>query len=79
MSIIKTPTLTICTYGYLMKMLSIFDDAVSKDPTLSTEENRCLRKLFDKVLGRSFLRICIYNSRKMLEQCNQKCKCKNPL
>lgn len=79
MSIIKTPTLTICSYGYLVKMLKIFDEAVANDPTLSTEENRCLRILFDEVLERSFLNICIYNSRKMLEQCNERCKCKNPL
>lgn len=79
MSIIKTPTLTVCSYGYLVKMLKIFDEAISKDPTLSTEENRCLRKLFDKVLERSFLNICVYNSRKMLKICNGRCKCKNPL
>ena len=79
MSIIKTPTLTVCSYDYLKKMLTIFDEAIEKDPTLSTEENRCLRILFNKVLGRSFLGICIYNSRKLLQQCNQPCKCKNPL
>ena len=79
MSIIKTPKLTVCSYGYLVKMLKIFDEAILNDPTLSTEENRCLRKLFDKVLERSFLGICMYNSQKMLRMCNGVCKCKNPL
>jgi len=79
MSIIKTPTLTVCSYSYLKGMLDIFDEAVSKDPTISTEENRCLRKKFDGVLNRSFLKICVYNSRKLLEECKQICKCKPPL
>lgn len=79
MSIIKTPKLTVCSYGYLVKMLKIFDEAILNDPTLSTEENRCLRKLFDKVLERSFLGICMYNSQKMLRMCNGVYKCKNPL
>lgn len=79
MSIIKTPTLTVCSYFYLKQMLDIFDEAVKSDPSISTEENRCLRKKFDVVLKRSFLKICVYNSRKMLEECKQKCKCKNPL
>lgn len=79
MSIIKTPTFTVCSYFYLKRMLDIFDEAVAKDPTISTEENRCLRKRFDVVLDRSFLWICVYNSRKMLEDCNGKCKCKDPL
>ncbi len=79
MSIIKTPTLTICSYSYLKGMLEIFDNAVANDPTISTEENRCLRNKFDEVLQRSFFRICIYSSRKLLEECKQKCKCKNPL
>ena len=71
MSIIKTPTLTVCSSSYLRGMLSIFDDAVTKDPTISTEENRCLRKEFDAVLKRSFMGICIYNSRKMIKMCGQ--------
>ena len=79
MSLIKTPTLTICSSIYLMGMLNIFDEAVINDPTISTEENRCLRKKFNRVLDRSFLGICVYNSRKLLEECNQKCKCKNLL
>jgi len=77
MSVIKTPTLTVCSYFYLKKMLTIFDEAVSKDPTISTEENRCLRKRFDGILARSFLWVCAYNSKKMLEHCSEKCK--NPL
>jgi hypothetical protein len=79
MSIIKTPTLTVCSRSYLVGMLNIFDDAITKDPTISTEENRCLRKEFDLVLKRSIMGICIYNSRKMLKMCDQICKCKNPL
>jgi hypothetical protein len=74
MSIIKTPTLTVCSYGYLVNMLRIFDEAIANDPTLSTEENRCLRKLFDEVLVRSFLYICVYNSKKMLEKCKEQRK-----
>lgn len=77
MSIVKTPTLTICSHIYLVKMLKIFDEVILKDPTLSTEENRCLRKLFDIVLDRSFFNICYYNSQKMLNICNKKCKCKH--
>lgn len=72
MSIIKTPRLTICSYYYLKRMLLIFDDAVKSDPSISTEENRCLRKKFDIVLKRSFLGICIYNSKKMIDDCNDK-------
>ena len=53
-------------------MLLIFDDAVKSDPSISTEENRCLRKKFDIVLKRSFLGICIYNSKKMIDDCNDK-------
>ena len=79
MSLIKTPTLTICSRSYLIGMLAIFDHAISKDPTISTEENRCLRNEFDVVLKRSFMGICIYNSRKMIEMCGQICKCKDPL
>ena len=75
MSIVKTPNLTVCSKFYLKNMLEIFDDAVRKDPTISTEENRCLREKFNEVLKKSFLNICIYNSRRMLEEC----KCKNPL
>jgi hypothetical protein len=60
-------------------MLEIFDDAVKKDPTISNEENKCIRKKFDEVLRRSFLKICVYNSRKLLSECKRKCKCKDPL
>lgn len=79
MSIVKTPTLTICSYSYLKGMLEIFDEAVKNDPSISTEENRCLRQKFNGVLKRSFLRICVYNSRKLLQECKQRCKCKDPL
>lgn len=79
MSIVKTPTLTICSYSYLKGMLDIFDDTVRKDPSISTEENRCLREKFDCVLKRSFFRICIYNSRKLLQECKQRCNSKDPL
>lgn len=79
MSIIKTPTLTICSRSYLIGMLTIFDGALEKDPTISTEENRCLRKEFDLVLKRSFMGICIYNSRKMIKMCGNICYCKDPL
>lgn len=72
MSIIKTATFTLCSYFYLKRMLDIFDEAVAIDPTISTEENRCLRKQFDLVLKRSFLFICVYNSKKMLAKCNAK-------
>lgn len=79
MSLIKTPTLTICSYFYLKGMLQIFDEAVERDPSIITKENLCLREKFNEVLKRSIFRICVYNSRKMLEECNQKCRCKNPL
>ena len=73
MSIIKTPTLNICTSYYLKNMLDIFDEAIKKDPTISNDENRCIRQKFDEVLKRSFLKICIYNSRKLLSDCKSKC------
>lgn len=75
MSIIKSRTLTICSYHYLKKMLEFFDNAILNDPTLSTDENRCLRKLFDEVLEESILGICVYNSQKMLKKCETPIKC----
>lgn len=71
MSVIKTQTFTVCSYNYLEKMLTIFDNAVKNDPSISTEENRCLRKKFDDVLYHSFLGLCFYNSKKMIRGCNR--------
>jgi len=69
MSLVKTRIFTICTYNYLESALKIFDDAVKNDPTISTTENRCLRQKFDDVLDKSFFGICIYNSKKMIREC----------